>query len=80
MRGRGGGPGGGGGGPGMKPRPLFIPHVPFDPVLAEPCFPPVRSVPQEQEEAFQQVRRVVRKGDIGHNGCLVPRLQIKLRH
>ncbi len=39
----------------MKPRPLFIPHVPFDPVLAEPCFPPVRQVPQEQEEAFQQV-------------------------
>ena len=58
MRGRGGGPGGGGGGPGMKPRPLFIPHVPFDPVLAEPCFPPVRSVPQEQEEAFQQVREI----------------------
>ena len=54
MRGGGGGRGGGGaiggmGGPGMKPRPLFIPHVPFDPVLAEPCFPPVRQVQQEQE-------------------------------
>ncbi len=48
--GRGGGPGGG-----SKPRPLFIPHVPFDLVLAEPCFPPVRTVPQEQEEAFQAV-------------------------
>ena len=24
----------------MKPRPPFIPHVPFDIVLAEPAFPP----------------------------------------
>ncbi len=43
----------------MKPRPIFIPHVPFDPVLAEPCFPPVRTVSQEQEEAFQQVSQAI---------------------
>ena len=41
MRGRGAGGRGRGGGPGMKPRPPFIPHVPFDIVLAEPAFPPV---------------------------------------
>ena len=36
--------GGGGGGFGSfkgGPRPPFIPHVPFDMVLAEPAFPPV---------------------------------------
>ena len=53
MRGRGGGHQRGGGPPGG--RPFFIPHVPFDPVLAEPCFPPVKSQPQEQEEALQTV-------------------------
>ena len=26
----------------MKPRPPFIPHVPFDIVLAEPAFPSVK--------------------------------------
>ena len=58
MRGRGRGRGGGGvGGPGGgKIRPPFIPHVPFDLVLAEPAFPPVRSIPQEVEESFQAVR------------------------
>ena len=41
----------------MKPpRPPFIPHVPFDLVLAEPCFPPVKAPQTEQEEAFQAVR------------------------
>ena len=51
MRGR--GRGRGIGGPGGKMQPPFIPHVPFDLVLAEPAFPPVRAVPQETEEAFQ---------------------------
>lgn len=37
----------------MKPRPPFIPHVPFDIVLAEPAFPPVRTIPGQVEEAFQ---------------------------
>jgi interleukin enhancer-binding factor 2 len=36
----------------MKPRPPFIPHVPFDIVLAEPAFPPVRTIPAPVEEAF----------------------------
>lgn len=54
MRGRGGmGRGGRGGGLGMKPRPPFIPHVPFDLVLAEPAFPPVRTIAAPVEEAFQ---------------------------
>merc|ERR1719350_1820631 len=51
--GRGVARGGRGGGPGMKPRPPFIPHVPFDIVLAEPAFPPVRSIPPPVDEAFQ---------------------------
>jgi len=37
----------------MKMRPPFIPHVPFDIVLAEPAFPPVRTINQATEEAFQ---------------------------
>ena len=53
MRGRGRGRGGG---PGGKMRAPFIPHVSFDLVLAEPAFPPVRSIPQETEESFQAVR------------------------
>merc|ERR550532_1256823 len=55
MRGRGGvGRGSRGGGPGgMKPRPPFIPHVPFDMVLAEPAFPPVRPATGPVDEAFQ---------------------------
>merc|ERR1719305_592395 len=38
------------GGGGMKPRPPFIPHVPFDLVLAEPAFPPVESPSTERDE------------------------------
>ena len=41
---------------GMKPRPPFIPHVPFDLVLAEPAFPPVESPSTEQDEAMLNVR------------------------
>ena len=37
----------------MKPRPPFIPHVPFDMVLAEPAFPPVRPATGPVDEAFQ---------------------------
>merc|ERR1719412_1840336 len=44
-RGRGRGRGG--------PRPPFIPHVPFDIVLAEPAFPPVRPATGPVDEAFQ---------------------------
>jgi len=42
-----------GGFSGMKPRPTFIPHVPFDIVLTEHAFPPVRSIPASVDEAFQ---------------------------
>ena len=54
--GMGRGRGRGRGGPGGMKRPPFIPHVPFDLVLAEPAFPPVRSIPQDVEESFQAVR------------------------
>jgi hypothetical protein len=37
-----GGPRGRGRGGHMKHRPPFIPHVPFDVVLAEPAFPPMK--------------------------------------
>jgi len=53
QRGMGRGRGGRGRGMGMKPRPPFIPHVPFDIVLAEPAFPPVRTIPADTEAAFQ---------------------------
>ena len=39
----------------MKPRPPFIPHVPFDIVLAEPAFPQVAPPKEEQEKAYQDV-------------------------
>ena len=35
----------------MKPRPPFIPHVPFDIVLAEPAFPQVRPKTEVSEAA-----------------------------
>merc|ERR1719412_2477481 len=54
-RGRGRGRGG--------PRPPFIPHVPFDIVLAEPAFPPVRTIPGQVEEAFQTAL-LKRNGDL----------------
>ncbi|XP_040578316.1 interleukin enhancer-binding factor 2 homolog [Lepeophtheirus salmonis] len=41
------------GGMNMKMRPPFIPHVPFDVVLAEPAFPPVKTLPPSFEEGFQ---------------------------
>jgi len=41
------------GGRGGFPRPSFIPHVPFDIVLAEHAFPPVKTIPVADEEAFQ---------------------------
>ena len=47
----------------MKTRPPFIPHVPFDIVLAEPAFPPVRTVPGQVEEAFHQAL-LKRNGDL----------------
>ena len=39
----------------MKPRPPFIPHVPFDIVLAEPAFPQVAPPKEDQEKAYQDV-------------------------
>lgn len=52
----------------MKPRAPFIPHVPFDMVLAEPAFPPVKSVNQSQEEAFQTAL-VKRNQDLTPSGA-----------
>jgi len=37
---------------GMKPRPPFIPHVPFDIVLAEPAFPPVKTPDEKDDKIF----------------------------
>jgi hypothetical protein len=46
-----GGPRGRGRGGHMKHRPPFIPHVPFDVVLAEPAFPPMKP-PKEGEGIY----------------------------
>ena len=48
---------GGRGGFMHKPRAPFIPHVPFDHVMAEPAFPPVK--PQNNDH-IQEVK---------HNSC-----------
>ena len=48
-----GGPRGRGRGGHMKPRPPFIPHVPFDIILAEPAFPPVKPPKEEDDKPFQ---------------------------
>ena len=40
----------------MKARPPFIPHVPFDIILAEPAFPPVKPPNEDNDQAFQDVR------------------------
>jgi len=46
-----------------KPRAPFIPHVPFDSVMAEPAFPPVK--PQDAEKAEQiQAALVKRNQDL----------------
>ena len=34
------------------PRPPFIPHVPFDMVLAEPAFPPVMKKPNGKSKVL----------------------------
>ena len=39
----------------MKPRPPFIPHVPFDIVLAEPAFPPVKPPEEKDDKIFTDV-------------------------
>jgi len=52
----------------MKPRAPFIPHVPFDMVLAEPAFPHVKTAPQAQEEAFQTAL-VKRNQDLTPSGA-----------
>ena len=60
-----GGPRGGSRGRGrgghMKPRPPFIPHVPFDIVLAEPAFPPAKPPEEEKDKVFQDVRNLLFK-------------------
>ena len=50
-----GGPRGRGRGGHMKPRPPFIPHVPFDIILAEPAFPPVKAPEEGTDKSFQDV-------------------------
>ena len=57
---RGGGRGRGRGGH-MKPRPPFIPHVPFDIVLAEPAFPPVKAPDENDDKGFQDVRFSIKR-------------------
>merc|ERR1719206_62025 len=53
-RGRGfGGRGRGGGGFMHKPRAPFIPHVPFDSVMAEPAFPPAKPKNTDNEDQLQ---------------------------
>ena len=48
---RGGAPRGGFGSFKGGPRPPFIPHVPFDMVLAEPAFPSVMKKPASKSKA-----------------------------
>jgi len=48
-----GGPRGRGRGGHMKHRPPFIPHVPFDVVLAEPAFPPMKPPKEDAPNPFQ---------------------------
>jgi len=43
----------GGRGGHMKPRPPFIPHVPFDIILAEPAFPQVSPPKEDADKAYQ---------------------------
>ena len=45
----------GGRGGHMKPRPPFIPHVPFDIILAEPAFPQVSPPKEDADKAYQDV-------------------------
>ena len=49
----------GGRGGHMKPRPPFIPHVPFDIILAEPAFPQVSPPKEDADKAYQDVSFLV---------------------
>lgn len=61
-----GGPRGRGRGGHMKPRPPFIPHVPFDIVLAEPAFPPVKAPEEGTDKSFQDVSVLINSDVIFH--------------
>ena len=73
---RGGGRGRGRGGH-MKPRPPFIPHVPFDIVLAEPAFPPVKPPDENEDKGFQDVRTLFPKKNSWNYNC---QLFLSTRH
>jgi len=36
----------------------FIPHVPFDLVLVEPAFPPIKNSPNPLDDVIQAVRNI----------------------